>query len=354
MSMSCCGEDQLKDLCIQLADCSVPSVHLCNESVGHKHANKLARALRHNNSIEQFSLARHGNIRTAGVVSLCDALTRMPARLRLLRLDGTWARNLDNGHRCERAVSEVCARHIGSLECVDVSNNKGSCTMVAQALSSSNVLIQLNLACTRLGIDGITRLAALLSSPQCVLRSLNVSGVPEIAGQGLMLLCSAFKDNRSLERLSLAKCTIRDEGAFQISKGLRTTFVSENESSTFLKFIDLSENFIDDAGARTLYKVLTKMAHFKRVGTPHIAALFIDLKYNRPLEYHRDCFQRIWRRMYVGRSLSGHSAVYRNPSQTWRGIFRKALLRGRPADRRNICYESRGSIMSESSTRNRI
>ncbi|XP_078022806.1 NACHT, LRR and PYD domains-containing protein 12-like isoform X3 [Epinephelus lanceolatus] len=212
-----------------------------------------------------------------GCAALGSSLKSNPAHLRVLDLTGNDLRDGDVTNLCEFLAEPRCALETLSLNYCSLS--AGCCRPLTSALSSSSDLKELDLSCNYLMDQGAELLSDWLRKPQCRLKTLRLAGC-QFTERGCAALGSSLKSNPAhLRVLDLTGNDLRDGDVTNLCEflaeprcGLETLslkscwlsagccrpLTSALSSSSDLKELDLSWNYLMDQGAELLSDWLRK------------------------------------------------------------------------------------------------
>ncbi|XP_078022805.1 NACHT, LRR and PYD domains-containing protein 12-like isoform X2 [Epinephelus lanceolatus] len=212
-----------------------------------------------------------------GCAALGSSLKSNPAHLRVLDLTGNDLRDGDVTELCEFLAEPRCGLEALSLKSCRLS--AGCCRSLTSALSSSSDLKELDLSYNYLKDQGAELLSDWLRKPQCRLKTLRLAGC-EFTERGCAALGSSLKSNPAhLRVLDLTGNDLRDGDVTNLceflaeprcaletlslnycslSAGCCRPLTSALSSSSDLKELDLSCNYLMDQGAELLSDWLRK------------------------------------------------------------------------------------------------
>ncbi|XP_078022773.1 NACHT, LRR and PYD domains-containing protein 12-like isoform X8 [Epinephelus lanceolatus] len=212
-----------------------------------------------------------------GCAALGSSLKSNPAHLRVLDLTGNDLRDGDVTELCEFLAEPRCGLETLSLKSCRLS--AGCCRPLTSAFSSSSDLKELDLSYNYLKDQGAELLSDWLRKPQCRLKTLRLAHCKftergcaalgsslksnpahlrvldltgnDLRGSDVTNLCEFLAEPRcGLETLSLKSC--------RLSAGCCRSLTSALSSSSDLKELDLSYNYLMDQGAGLLSDWLRK------------------------------------------------------------------------------------------------
>ncbi|XP_076152248.1 NACHT, LRR and PYD domains-containing protein 3-like isoform X2 [Alosa pseudoharengus] len=149
----------------------------------------------------------------------------------------------------------------------DCKLSEKSCGIVATVLQSPNSLIELDLNHNDLGDSGVHLLSKGLSSPNCKLQTLRLTGC-KLTDKSCEIVASVLQSPNSLQQLDLSDNDLGDSGVQLLSKGL-------SSSNCKIHTLRLSDCLISEKGCGFLASALTSKPSYLKE---------LDLSYNCPGE----------------------------------------------------------------------
>ncbi|XP_049428083.1 NACHT, LRR and PYD domains-containing protein 12-like isoform X8 [Epinephelus fuscoguttatus] len=235
-----------------------------------------------------------------GCAALGSSLKSNPAHLRVLDLTGNDLRDGDVTKLCEFLAEPRCGLETLSLNSCRLSAE--CCRSLTSALSSSSDLKELDLSYNQLMDQGAELLSDWLRKPQCRLKTLRLARC-QFTERGCAALGSSLKSNPAhLRVLDLTGNDLRDGGVTKLCEflaeprcGLETLslnscmlsagccrpLTSALSSSSDLKELDLSCNYLMDQGAELLSDWLRKPQC--RLETLSLNSCWLSAEHCRPL-----------------------------------------------------------------------
>jgi len=189
---------------------------------------------------------RYNKITDGGAKALADLISKAP-RLLGLNLQGNSIKS-EGAQYLAEALKECT-----NLQMLNLNGNKiktNGAMMVTELLFTHDKLLSLNLGNNKIDHDGIIGILSVLNSSNYTLEELNIENpVYKTICQSVAIhFGKMFQNNVGLQKLSLRKHQLRDDGCYIIMEHLL-------ENNT-LKVLDLNANEITFKGCEAISKYL--------------------------------------------------------------------------------------------------
>jgi len=265
---------ELKNIAVSFKN-SIPlrDVNLENITIASKTASRIAQTLKSGSTLASLNLG-HCNLKTAGILAITDALSKITS-LKSLNLSDNVIDHED-GIATANGIANVIVSNV-QLEYLNLSGCKLSQTGMIQILRAVKELVKLNhlsLKSNRFNERVANSLADCLKNKK-VLQHLNLSEILDseisiiasslkslttleylglenssITNEAADLIASIITNNTTLLHLNMSYCILQEEGVIAISKALG--------KSNRINKLQMNSNSINDVAAGELAKTLSK------------------------------------------------------------------------------------------------